>query len=165
MGDGKILYAKSDKQYFIKLTGYLRFDVGRELDNLINIIFDDPELEDVMIDMTEAEYFDSTILGLLAKVANKMYEMYNRKVTLLSTNKNINFLLDNIGLSEVFIIVDNCNCSPESLKAVPNVSSSEVEQALTILDAHRRLMALNEQNKTEFKDVVELLEKASEDQP
>ena len=159
MKTGKILYAKKEKYYFIKLIGNIRFDVGADLEALIDAVFTDPDMENVMLDLTESEYLDSTILGMLAKTANLMLEKNKQKVTVLSTNNNINYLLSGIGLDEIFIIVDNCDYSPESFNDAPNINSTEAELAITILSAHRRLRALNDKNAEEFKDVVELLEK------
>ncbi len=159
MSSGNILYATNDNKYFIKLTGNLRFTNGHDFNALLNVIFNDPELKDIMIDMSEADYLDSTILGLLAKTANFMIKKFQRKATVLSVNEDINYLLDSIGLNDVFVIVDNCDCSPEMLKKIPNINSSEQENAKTILDAHQQLVRLNEKNKTVFKDVIELLEK------
>ncbi len=159
MNGGSILYSKNEQKYFIKLAGDLRFTSGHDFDCLLNVIFKDADLKDIMIDMSEANYLDSTILGLLAKIANFMIKKFKRKITVLSTNEDINYLLDSIGLNEVLIIVKSCNCSPEMLQEIPNINASERESALTILDAHHQLIALNEKNRTEFKDVVELLEK------
>ena len=159
MNEGKILYSQKAQRYFIKMTGNLRFTSGRELDSLLNKVFSDPELEDVMVDLSEADYLDSTILGLLAKIANFMIKKFNKKITVLSVNKNINYLLENIGLSEVFILVTGFDYTPEMLEKIPNIKSSEMENALTILDAHQQLVKLNEKNRTVFKDVIELLEK------
>lgn len=162
MNGGSVLYSKNDQKYFIKLTGNLRFTSGHDFDSLLDVIFKDADVKDIMIDMSEADYLDSTILGLLAKIANFMIKKFHRKITVLSTNEDINYLLENIGLNEVFIIVKSCNCSPEMLQEIPNINASERESALTILDAHHQLVALNEKNRTEFKDVVELLEKETE---
>jgi anti-anti-sigma factor len=159
MNGGNILYAKEDNKYFIKLTGNLRFTSGHDFNTLLNVLFKDPDLKDIMIDMSEADYLDSTILGLLAKTANFMIKKFQRKATVLSVNEDINYLLDSIGLNDVFIIVDNCNCTREMLKEMPNINSSEQESARTILEAHQQLVKLNKKNKTIFKDVIELLEK------
>lgn len=159
MNEGNILFAKDDNKYFIKLTGNLRFTNGHDFSSLLNVIFKDPDLEDIMIDMSEADYLDSTILGLLAKIANFMIKTFHRKATVLSVNEDINYLLDSIGLNDVFVVVDSCNCTQEMLKKIPNIKSSERENAKTILDAHQQLVKLNEKNKTVFKDVIELLEK------
>ena len=159
MNEGTILYAKNENRYFIKLTGNLRFTNGHDFSSLLNALFKDSDLKDIMIDMSEADYLDSTILGLLAKTANFMIKTFRRKATVLSINEDINFLLDSIGLTDVFIVVDTCDYTPETLKEMPNINSSEQEDAKTILDAHRQLLELNEKNKTVFKNVVELLEK------
>ncbi|MFA6714322.1 MAG: STAS domain-containing protein [Victivallales bacterium] len=158
MDNGKILYSKDDQLYFIKMSGDLRFTLGREFDNLLNIIFCDPEVQDVMIDLREAEYLDSTILGLLAKIANFMIKKFQKKALILSVNENINYLLENIGLSDVFTLVKDGD-TPESLKNLPETDRNGWKEALTILDAHRQLVNMNEKNRAAFKDVVELLEK------
>lgn len=159
MNGGNILYAKNEQKYFIKLTGNLRFTNGHDFSSLLNVIFKDPDVKDIMIDMSEADYLDSTILGLLAKTANFMIKKFQRKATVLSLNEDINYLLDSIGLNDVFIVVESCDYTPEMLKKIPDIKSSEQENALTILDAHRQLVKLNEKNKTVFKNVVDLLEK------
>ncbi|MDD5596689.1 MAG: STAS domain-containing protein [Victivallaceae bacterium] len=158
MSDGKILYSQDDQLYFIKMSGNLRFTLGREFDNLLNMIFCDPEVQDVMIDLREAEYLDSTILGLLAKIANFMIKKFQKKALILSVNENINYLLENIGLSDVFTLIKNGD-TPESLKKLPETDRNGWKEALTILDAHRQLVNMNEKNRAAFKDVVELLEK------
>jgi anti-anti-sigma factor len=158
MSEGKILYSKDGQRYFLKMIGRLCFTSGREFDNQLNIIFSDPAVKDIMIDMSEADYLDSTILGLLAKIADFMIKKFHKKGIILSDNKNINYLLDNIGLNNVFIVVESYDYTPGMLKKIPNVKSSELENALTILDAHKRLISLNEKNRSVFKDVVELLE-------
>jgi anti-anti-sigma factor len=159
MNGGDILYAENDHKYFIKLTGNLRFTSGHDFSSMLNVIFKDPELKDIMIDMSEADYLDSTILGFLAKTADFMLKKFQRKATVLSLNEDINYLLDSIGLNDVFIVVESCDYTPEILKKIPNLKSSEQENALAILDAHRQLIKLNEKNKAVFKNVIELLEK------
>lgn len=158
MNSRKILYSKSEQKYFIKLIGNLRFTSGHDFDSLLNVIFHDPDVKDIMVDMSEADYLDSTILGLLAKTANFMIKKFKRKITVLSINEDINYLLDSIGLSKVFIIVKTCDCTPEMLQKIPNLESSEQENALTILNAHKELVKLNKKNHEVFKDVIKLLE-------
>lgn len=158
MSEGKILYSKKEQRYFIKLSGDLRFTSGRDFDSLLESMFKDTDMEDVMIDMSEANYLDSTMLGLLAKIANFFITKFQKKITILSTNEDINYLLSNIGLDNVFIIVTSFEVTPEVLENIPNINSSDRENAMTILDAHRQLVNLNEKNSEVFKDVIELLE-------
>ena len=159
MIEGSILYSKNDQRYFLKLVGKLRFTSACEFKNLLNIIFSDPDLKDIMIDMSETDYLDSTILGLLAKIADFMIKKINKKGIILSNNKNINALLDNIGLNNVFIVIESCDYTPEMLKKIPNIKCSEQANALIVLEAHRQLMSLNEKNRKIFKDVVNILKK------
>ncbi|MDD5697562.1 MAG: STAS domain-containing protein [Victivallaceae bacterium] len=155
---GNILYARDRGRYFLKMTGSLRFTRGRGFDSLLKLIFDDPEVKAVMVDLSEAEYLDSTMLGLLAKAADFTLKKFRRKMTVLSTNPNINYLLDNIGLDKAFIIVKSYDYTPEMLREIPDLKSTELENALTILDAHRQLVRVNASNRAVFKNVIELLE-------
>lgn len=161
MRDGNVFYAKSGTCYFIKLTGNVRFTISREFDNfIVNELFKDKDFDNIMIDLTEAEYLDSTILGLLARIANLMRVRCNRKVTILSDNPNINFLLDNIGFGDVFIIVEDSSLTTEPLKKISDrPGSGELEQAKVILEAHQLLMNMNEKNNSVFKSLVDALQK------
>lgn len=159
MAEGKILFTRNDGCWFIKMNGNIRYPIGRDFDHFINRMFREPTLQDVVIDLTDAEYLDSTNLGLLAKIANKMHEKFDRKVTLISTNANINYLLDSIGFYDIFIVISNPAATPGELHEITHLKAMEKQQAETMLEAHRLLMNMNEKNRNEFKDVVELLEK------
>jgi anti-anti-sigma factor len=159
MNKSRILYSKKDGMYFLKLVGDIRHTVSHRLDRFIKIVFYDQDFLDLMVDMTETEYIDSTNLGLLAKISNLMRERFERKPTILSTNKNITVLLENIGFDKAFIIVTDTNWTPQKLSEISDAADNEKDAAMRILDAHRTLMELNEKNKDMFKSVVELLEK------
>ncbi len=158
MSDGKYLVARQEDTYFLKMTGNLKYTISSNLDNFLNKIFQDHDFENVLIDLTDAEYIDSTNLGLLAKIARWMNNEYNRRVTVISTNNSITELLKILCLDEVFIIVDRPTDVNKNLRELPHVNSSEIKMTKIILEAHKDLMELSEKNQATFKNVVELLQ-------
>jgi len=158
MGDGKYLVARQENTYFLKMTGNLKYTISSNLDNFLNKIFQDHDFENVLIDLTDAEYIDSTNLGLLAKIARWMNNEYSRRVTIISTNNSITELLNILCLDEIFIIVDRPTDVNKNLRELPHINSSEKKMTKIIIEAHKNLMELSEKNQATFKNVVELLQ-------
>lgn len=106
MNEGSFLFAEKDSSYFIRLVGDIKYTVCSGFDKFIDDIFNEANPVDVLIDLTEASYIDSTNLGLLAKIAKLMDARHKRKVTIISTNDDINTILVSVGFDEVFDIID-----------------------------------------------------------
>ena len=166
MAESKILYAEKDTIYWIKMIGEIKHNISANFDSLVDRIFRNHSLENIVIDLTETKYIDSTNLGLLAKVARQMLENFGRKATIVSTNEDINQVLDSMGFSQVFLVVRNPKDFVEDLKEIPSIAPSGHEKMKLILQAHKEIMEMNDHNKAVFKNVVEVLEmeqKKSED--
>ncbi|QSH41487.1 STAS domain-containing protein [Lentisphaerota bacterium ZTH] len=159
MQEGNILYAVCDGKWIIKFVGDIRYSVARGIQALIDEVVADKNTADMLIDLTQTEYIDSTCLGLMAKLASLLWNRCKKKITLLSTNDNINYLLDSIGFGDVFLIVDDAEAPLVRLNEIPKLGNDEIECAKIMLEAHRHLVKLNAKNANEFKDVVALLEK------
>ena len=157
--ENKILYAEQDNRHFIKMIGNLRHDRSSSLDDLINRLDNDDSLEDILIDLTDTEYLDSTNLGLLAKTAKLLISRKNRKPTIVSSNQDVNIILDSMGFGAVFIILEKLELTPVEMGELPDIDQADVDRAMMILDAHKSLMAMNKKNRQTFVNVVEILEK------
>ena len=106
MYNGKYLYTKYNNIYFIKLIGNITYPISNDLNKFLDRIFMSKDFENIVVDLTQTEQIDSTNIGLLAKIAKFMFDNFNKKTTLISTNKNITQLLVNMGFNKIFII--NC---------------------------------------------------------
>jgi anti-anti-sigma factor len=157
MATGSLFYARHQRTYVLKLVGELRYTLGEALNAFLDRLFKQEDFDRILIDLTEAVSIDSTILGLLAKVANFMGERFGRKPILVSTNADINQLLDSVGFYEVFIVAEQLDLSNEGLRPLSVPAPSEEAMAATLLEAHTLLSELNEDNRLLFKDVVEAL--------
>ncbi len=158
MYDSKVYYATNGGIHGLKYVGHIRYTIGASLDKFINNLFDGPKPEGFLVDLRETESIDSTNLGLLARIAKLMKECGAQKVTLVSTNDDINTLLFSIGFDEVFDIVDEVGHGMTNAQELGLQDDTGPDMAKTVLEAHRILMAIGDDNRTRFHDVVELLE-------
>ncbi len=158
MQPGKILIAQQSGAFVIKLTGDVRLTFCSALDDFFERMFATPNFASVIIDLCEAENIDSTTLGQLAKLAITAKRLHSFVPVVLSTNPNITRILRSMGFDRVFSIREQRPESENSLSELPVVAGSEGEVRETVLDAHRVLMGMNEQNSAQFKELVCALE-------
>ena len=154
MTAGKILVAEDEGIYLLKLTGDVRMTLCASLNSYMEAIFQSSNVEDVIIDLLNAEGVDSTTLGLLAKLAIHCEKHYSIKPTVFCMNEGIYRILISMGLEDVFDIVRE---SPELLDNLEELDaiSADVEQLRQqVLEAHRLLSMLNNENQKELVDLI-----------
>jgi len=152
-------YAKRDNLYVLKLVGNLRYTMCPALSAFLNQLFEQQDYDDIWVDLTEATSIDSTCLGVLAKIANFMRQRFGKKPTLLSTNEDVNQVLESMSLQDVFNIYDGSSAAEDlPAQALPLAEPDKEGLARIVLDAHRTLSALNEANQSMFANVVEALQ-------
>lgn len=158
---GEALYAWHGETCVLRLVGEVRYTLGTDLDRFIDGVFEKGQCREMLIDLTASESIDSTSLGLLAKIAN-LLRSAGRKPTIVSTNPDIDRTLETVGFDQVFnILHENLgdDCAHET---VPAVDATKSEMAGVILDAHRVLCDLNDDNREMFQSVVDALDPKGE---
>lgn len=157
MIESAIFYAKQDDVCIIKLVGDIRYPMGCALDEFLNQLFLKTDYNNIVLDLTEVMGIDSTGLGLLAKIANFVKDRFTTQTTLVSTNKDINLILDSVGFYEVFRICDTSPVKPKTLQLIPDKNFSKSELSKTLFDSHCTLSQLNDKNQETFKGVLDIL--------
>ncbi|MDR0779848.1 MAG: STAS domain-containing protein [Pseudomonadales bacterium] len=159
MNTGKILAADYKHMAMLKFVGDVRVLMSSTLDNYCNGLYRRGVLDAMVVDLSETRGIDSTALGLLAKMAIQLRNRFNVKPTIISTNPDITQILRRMSFDLIFAIVDKPT-KPQAASAYCELQQkSETESSLRdkVLDAHVTLMALSEQNKLEFQDLVQAL--------
>lgn len=159
---GRAMFSAHDGAYVLKLTGDVRVPMCATLDKFIEGMFENPSLKAVVIDLSETQVIDSTALGLLAKIAIYYDRKFHSKPLLLSPNEDITRILLSMGFPQVFDLRNEGLTSRPAMADVPRVNCSEDNACEKVLEAHRILMAMNENNREIFRDVVQALEEASQ---
>ena len=158
MNTGKILVAQSQGIYIIKFVGDVRLNLCSTLDQYTDHMFESEEFKTVIIDLTETQCIDSTSLGQLAKISILYKEKYGQLPTIISTQDDINRILLSMGFDQVFYIVKVLVSRVEYLDELPLKSVDEAEMKQRVLEAHKLLMDMNQNNRDAFQDLVNSLE-------
>ena len=157
MESGAAFYVRQGNTYILKLVGDIRYTMGCALGDFLNDLFARADYDDIVVDLTEAHSIDSTSLGLLARIANFNRERFHHKTTLLSSNVDVNQVLDNMGFYEIFNIRDTGETISAALLQLAIQDPNKDELTRIVYEAHCTLSEINPQNREMFKYVVENL--------
>jgi len=158
MSKGQILAAFKDGAYVLRLVGDVRVTLCATFEEFLSKMFGDANFKSVTIDLCMAEGIDSTSLGLLAKLAIQSQQRFNFKPVIFSSNESITRIIESMGFDAVFDIRPYALDCEKELEALPQVTGSEDEICLKVIEAHRVLMGMNADNEEKFKGLIEVLE-------
>ena len=156
--DGKILAANHHGAYMIRMVGDVRLTLCTTIDEYFQKMFEDPEFASVWVDLCDAEGIDSTSLGLLAKLALNVKEQFGFAPAIYSCDPGINRLLKSMGFQSLFELHEEACCNPEDVDEIPTVQGSEQLVKEKVIEAHRVLMDISDENRARFKYMMNALE-------
>ena len=158
MDSGKILVAKKNGVYVLKLEGDVRLTICAALETFLEKMILEPDLEAVFIDLTDTIAVDSTTLGFLAKISIQTKKKFNWIPTIITVNDDITRVLMSMGFDQVFDFINERIDPPGNLEELNSLELGEDAMKGRVLEAHKILMGLNEQNRSKFKELVDVLE-------
>jgi anti-anti-sigma factor len=154
----QILFACIDNCCYFKLRGALRYTNATGMDDLVERLFSQQlHCTQLVVDLNEVSFMDSTYIGLLASMARYCQQQQLPRPTLFSTHSEVNELLFGLCLEQAFDIIQQPTQHAVDMVTVPAQHYSDQQQGQMILRAHEALIALNEKNKSAFAPVVDLL--------
>ncbi len=161
--EDKYLIGELDGKVFIKFVGNSTMKNSKTLEEVFDKIFSG-EKKEMIFDFDECNYMDSTMLGLIAKTALKMKKKWNSTVYGVNLSNAVNASLKSTGVDKLMHILENSETSQKAKEVKANQLESKdfdskEEKTKHILDAHKTLMGLSEENEKVFQNVVNLLEK------
>jgi len=156
--EGDIQFARKNDACFVRLTGAVRYTSSARFDRLIHDLTADKEVKDIVLDVNQATYIDSTNLGLMAKIARFMLETFHRKPVILCDNHDINVILKSMGFDTVFEIISKSISGRLAFETAPDIEQDHKTRIHMILEAHRVLMEMNNKNEAAFTSVVAAFE-------
>ncbi len=156
--EGRILAAEHDGAYALKMIGDVRVNLCASIEDYLSHMLDDIGFESVVVDLCEAEGIDSTTLGILARLALRTEKQHGFKPVIYSNDAGINRLLQSMAFSRIFEILEEACGGLDSIADVPAVSDDAESVRCKVIEAHRVLMDLSEENRERFKDLMAVLE-------
>ncbi len=163
MTKGIIKVAEHDGVYVIKMEGDVRLTLCLSFDEFIERMFRQNNFCSVVFDLTQAEAIDSTTLGLMAKISIKERALGYEEPIVISCNPSITRLLVTMGFEDIFQLVgktdyDTLRARPVRTEVIEEIIDDQTNITRKVLEAHRLLMDLNDENKSTFKELVTSLE-------
>ncbi len=155
---GQILVGDRDGVHVLLFKGDVRLTLCKAMDDYLLGILRDPCIRSIVVDLSETENIDSTSLGLLAKLSIESARRFGYQPTLISTRPDITRMLEIMGLDDVFNLIQQPLAHEDQLGDLPACAATEDQVRARVLEAHRVLMGLNEQNREAFQDLVSALE-------
>ncbi|MBN2510007.1 MAG: STAS domain-containing protein [Spirochaetales bacterium] len=153
---GRYFYHKEDDKLFIRMQGRMKYTSSVGFDLFIaDVVTDD--VGSILVDLQQVDYIDSTNLGLIAKLAEFLNSRGRPPLMILSTREEINEVLSSLGFDQMCTILGTA-AEDMDYDTVPVKTGSEKQLMTMMIDAHKRLVAMSEDNASVFKDVVELME-------
>jgi len=158
MRPGRTLVADHKGIYVIKMVGDVRLTLCISFDQFIDRMFSQDDFSEVLFDLSEAEAIDSTTLGLMAKIALEGRERKGIVPVVYSTSESIDRLLRSMGFHEILTITHQLETPLEADQDLSEESGEEQTVKAKVIEAHRVLMGLNQENKKTFRNLVKALE-------
>jgi len=156
---GNYYFAQDCKKVFFKLTGTLKYTTCGHFDTFLDSFLSNAsDVEKAVIDLTEADFLDSTNLGFLAKIAQFMLDKNGSRTTIYCTSPDVNKTLRSVGFDDIFDMVESKSELNEEFGIIDPDEFEQKNKTLMMIDAHKCLMNINEKNQKTFKDVVSLME-------
>lgn len=145
--------------YALRLTGDVRMTLCTSIDEYITQMLEDPAFASVWIDLCDVEGLDSTTLGQLARLAQRVHSLHGFRPAIYSCDDGINRLLHSMGFQRLFELHENaCNDSVVAVEDIPLVPGSEDVVKDRVIEAHRALMGVSDENAERFRDLMAVLE-------
>ena len=148
----------------LRFEGDVRLSLGIAAQRACELLLQPPAPEMLMVDLRTAELLDSTTLGVLARTAERFSTTQGRQALLLGPSEDLQRLLRSMGLTALFRI-EPALALPDDGDLAPIAAAELDDDALrhAVIDAHRALMNLSEENKAEFTELVETLTRLDRD--
>ena len=159
MPNGHVTHAEKEGFHVLRYFGRVDYMLATSINRFADRILEKGAVGGLIFDLTEAENLDSTNLGLLARIAERVRRPGVDESVIVSTSDNINCVLASMCFDQIFeIVTDPADFSAVGADEIEAEPQSQEELLNTMLDAHRTLVSLSESDRLQFQDVVACLE-------
>lgn len=160
---GHVTHVEKEGVHVLRYFGAVNFLLAPGIQNFVDHLIDDQRVSGLVFDLSCASSLDSTNLGLMARVNERLVSKGAANSVIISGNEDIDVVLRSMGFDRTFELLpaDGHACAPD-VEAIETPSPSSVELKRTMLDAHQALVRMSEAGRKEFEAVVACLESDNE---
>ena len=156
----KAYWGRCDHSPILVLKGPFRYLTAWALRSSIDDLLAQEPCDTVIIDLRELESIDSTGMGFLAHLG-RIALQHGRRAVIVCAVKDVMTYLQSAGFDTLFLIMEHWPFDEEAKVSEVNLDQGDLIPDIMgriILDAHRELASLNEQNRQTFGGVISALE-------
>lgn len=167
MADGRVTYAAEGGWHVLRYFGRVDYTMAPAIERYLENLAHGPSdsARPYLFDLSEARLLDSTNLGLIARVVERSRAQGASRSAVLSQSGDIDDVVRSMGFDA---IVDLISARPTALRDVGSAqgeteivtdeTASQGEMLRTMLEAHRALAGLDDEETGQWRDVVTMLE-------
>lgn len=143
----------------IRLVGQIKYGSNAKgLSEFVNTKVAEESVKDVIVDLRECDFIDSTNIGNLGKIAKLQQEKGAKKPTLVySEDSKVISAIEDVNMDVLFEVCVDKEMGDNDYEDVGGVDTNKNELAKIMLDSHKFLSDFNDSNKKKFESVVKYL--------
>jgi anti-anti-sigma factor len=159
VSDGRVFHAAAGGRHVLRYVGRADYVMAPAIERFAEGLLQGNDLTGLVFDLRQATLLDSTNLGLLARLANRV-DQGGGHATIVSTNDDVTDVLRSMGLAAMFKISSDDPLLHEvgAGEEIVLEPTGQRELMRTMLEAHRVLASIDQNDSAGFRAVVEGLE-------
>lgn len=159
MSDGRVFHAAVGSRHVLRYVGRADYVMAPAIERVGEGLLEGNDLTELVFDLRQATMLDSTNLGLLVRMAGRA-EQAGARATIVSTNDDVTDVLRSMGLGAMFQISSDDPVLHEvgPGEEIPQEPTGQRDLMRTMLEAHRVLVSIDQNDSAGFRAVVEGLE-------
>ena len=142
--------------YAVKASGRATFECAGPLRELAKKLGAE-EFTVLDVDLAECQGMDSTFMGILAMLGLRARKI-GASMNIVNANELNRSLLYGLGLKKLFNYTQGPVAASSASAVAAPAENSRMESAQTVLDAHKTLMEVDDENKKKFGAVVQMVQ-------
>lgn len=161
MAHDGVYYSFSGTSCIIRLIGDMKYTtVASDFEVFIDALLEKEDIKDVIVDMRECTYIDSTDLGILARVAiTQVQRQAPKPIIVHEEASRIVKTIEEIGLGRIFNLMTSIDLAESDFTEIDSAEEkSELALAKMMVSAHQQLVDVDEANREKFSSVIDFME-------
>ena len=161
MAQEGVYYSFTDTNCIIRLIGEMKYTtMAPDFEKFIDILLGKDEITEIIVDMRECTYIDSTDLGILARIAvTQAQRQAPQPLIVLEAGAVVEKTIYEIGLGHLFNLATTVELgSAEFTEVKDGGAQDELALAKLMVGAHQQLVDIDENNREKFAAVIEFME-------
>jgi anti-anti-sigma factor len=161
MNEGRVTHAQERGIHVLRYFGTVNFMLAPGIQRFVDQLIEHGGVSGLVFDLTHANSLDSTNLGLMARVNERLLDVGAANSVIISSQGDIDVVLRSMGFDQTFdVLTTGAEAVELPDEPIVTESPSAAELRQTMLAAHQALVRLSDAGRLEFEPVVACLERS-----